>query len=191
MNVQFSITDNATPALRSAVDTLTFRRAAKVAGQSLRVLFRKHLAGKQREPNKKNWPKTNWYQRARERVTFVEDARGAAISIDFPGFAMRYTGNPSVILPVNAKTLAIPMHPMAYGRRPREFKDLLFVPVLRGRTVGLLAMRVGSGPATAWINLYRLVKYVRTKADKSMLPTDAEMKAEATAAIIELASTVL
>ena len=191
MNVSVSITDGATPALRNAVDTLTFRRAAKAAGQALRIQIRKHLAAKQRLPNKKNWPKQNWFQRARERVVFVEDSRGAAISIDFPGFAMRYTGNPSVILPVNAKTLAIPMHPMAYGRRPREFKDLLFVPVLRGRTVGLLAMRVGNGPATVWINLYRLVKYVRTKADKSILPTDEEMKAEATAAIIDLASTVV
>lgn len=190
MNVQLRITDTATPGLRAAVDTLTFRRAAKVAGQAVRVQVRKHLADLQRRPNKRNWPKQNWYQRTRERVTFVEDARGVAVSIDMPGFAMRYTGTPSVILPVNAKTLAIPMHSMAYGRRPREFQDLLFVPVLRGRTVGFLAMRVGNGAATAWINLYRLVRYVRVKADPTLLPTDAAMKAEAAEAIMEMAATV-
>lgn len=191
MNIRLQITDTATPGLQDAVNTLTHRRAAKTAGMAVRVLIRKHLAAKQRTPNKQGFPKTNWYARARDRVMYVEDGIGVAVVIDFPGFAMRYTGDPAVIRPMNAKNLAIPMHPMAYGRRPREFKDLVFIPVLRGRTTGILAMQVGVGAAKVWINLYRLVKFVRTKADPTMLPTQRELQETGHAAITAAAAASL
>lgn len=183
MTVRISVTDNATPAIRNAVNVLTLRRAARVAGAAVRVDIRKHLAAKQRLPNKLNAPKTNWYQRARDRVVFVQDGDHAYISIDFPGFRMRLTGDPAVITPVNAKALAIPIHSAAYGRRPREFDDLIFVPVLRGRTIGFLSRQVGVGATKVWINLYRLVKFVRTKADPTLLPPEADMVASAVRAV--------
>jgi hypothetical protein len=191
MNIRLQVTDTATPGLQDAVNTLTHRRAAKVAGMAVRVLIRKHLAAKNRQPNKKNWPKTQWFARARDRVMYVEDGVGVAVVIDFPGFAMRYTGDPAVIRPVNAKNLAIPMHQMAYGRRPREFKDLIFIPVLRGRTTGFLAMQVGVGAAKVWINLYRLVKFVRTTADPTMLPKESELLEAGRAAIVAAADVSL
>lgn len=191
MTVRVNITDSATPAIRGAVNLLTFRKAARVAGAAVRVQIRKHLAGKQRQPNKLNAPKTNWYQRARDRVLYVEEGSRVYISIDFPGFRMRLTGDPAVITPVNAKALAIPIHSAAYGRRPREFDDLIFVPVLRGRTIGFLSRQVGVGATKVWINLYRLVKFVRTKADPSLMPTEADMIAEAERAVQRAAQQIL
>lgn len=190
MKVQIAILDNASPALRDATNALSFRRAARTAAQAVRVQIRKHLVAKEGQPNKNSWPKQHWYARARERVAVVEEGNATAITIDLPGFAMRYSGDPSVIYPVNSKYLAIPIHAMAYGKRPREFKDVVFIPVNRGRTVGLLSMRVGTGKTHVWINLFRLVKFVRTKADPSMLPTDESMQDTATAAIIQLASRI-
>jgi hypothetical protein len=201
MTLQINISGNAQEAIRNAINTLTFTRAARIGAQALRVGTKKYLQAKNLQPNKKNWPKTNWFQRAAARTTFFQDSTGAGIAIDLAGFNQRYTGSPSVIYPVNAKTIAIPIHPMAYGRRPREFKDLLFIPVLRGRTVGLLAIRLG-GPKPAklgkraqqyqiqsresvWVNLYRLVRFVKVKADKTILPTEAEMQAMVMAGIQE------
>ena len=156
--------------------------------QGLRVRIRKHLADQERKPNKHNWPKQHWFARARDRVAAVTLPNGAAISIDFPGFAMRYSGDPATIRPVNVKNLAVPIHPMAYGRRPREFQDLVFIPVNRGRTVGLLAMRVEAGKNHVWVNLFRLVKFVRTKADPGILPKDEEMHTAAFDAVKRLAA---
>jgi hypothetical protein len=60
--------------------TMTFDvAAAKTAGMAVRVLIRKHLAAKQRLPNKQNFPKTNWYARARDRVMYLEDGIGVAV----------------------------------------------------------------------------------------------------------------
>ena len=191
MRLSISIQDGATPAIRDAVNGLTFQRSAKVAAQGLRMRIRKHLAAAERKPNKNNWPKTHWFARARDRVAAISLPNGAAVSIDFPGFAMRYTGDPGTVRPVNVKNLAIPIHPMAYGKRPREFEDLVFVPVNRGRTVGLLSMRVEVGKSHTWINLFRLVKFVKTKADPSILPTDEEMSEAAFRTITALASRVL
>lgn len=205
MTLQIQISGNAQEAIRNAVNTLTFRNAARVGAQSLRMGVRKFLNQRNLQPNKKNWPKTNWFRRAAGKTTFFEDSSGAGIAIDLPGFNQRYTGTPSTIFPVNAKTIAIPMHPMAYGRRPREFKDLLFVPVLRGRTVGFLAMRMSAAApvkgrraaaaaqsrSAVWINLYRLVRYVKVKADKTILPTEAEMQSMVFAGIQEMAARAL
>lgn len=181
--IQISIVDGATPALREAVNQLTFAKAQKVAAAAVRVRIRTHLAERQRQPNKQGWKKQDWFKRARDRVEVKEGPQGSYVSIDLPGFAMRYTGNPAVILPVNAKALAIPISAAAYGRRPAEFKDLVFVPVLRGRTIGLLVQQISVGSAKVWVNLFRLVKYVRVKADKTLLPTDAELLEAASTAI--------
>ncbi len=181
--IRVAIIDGATPAIREAVNTLTWEKAQKVAAAGVRVLIRKHLAAKQRQPNKQGWRKLDWYKRARDRVEVKQDGRGTYVSIDLPGFAQRYTGSPAVITPVNAKALAIPISSISYGKRPAEFKDLLFVPVLRGRTIGLLVQQVSAGSAKIWINLFRLVKFVRVKADKTMLPTDQELVTAARDAI--------
>jgi hypothetical protein len=190
MSIQIRITDNASPAIANAVTVLTFRRAAKTAAAALRVQIRSHLLVRQGQPNKQGWPKTNWHKRARDRVDVYEDGTGVGVSIDLPGFASRYTGQPAQILPVNVKTLAIPMHPSAYGKRPREFADLLFIPVNKGRTVGLLARQVGVGASRVFINLYRLVKWVNNKADPTLLPTPQAMADHAFAAIVRRAEQI-
>jgi hypothetical protein len=187
MSVQIRIDDQATPGLQAAVDALSFRRAARIGAAAVRVQIRRHLLARQGQPNKQGWPKTNWHARARERVEVYDDSTGIGVSIDLPGFASRYTGQPARILPVNAKTLAIPMHSMAYGKRPREFADLQFVPVMRGRTVGILAKQVGVGNSRVFINLFRLVRWVANKQDTTLLPTPDAMATTARDAILKRA----
>jgi hypothetical protein len=154
-----------------------------IMGRAAQQAIRKHLFAINSRPNKLGGKKTGYYRRAANRCRVESGPDGSAsVVIDLEGFATRYTGEPKVIRPVKAKSLAIPIHPRAYGRSPREFSDLAFVPILRGRTIGLLVERKASGRGKkATIReeaLFRLVTSVRTTADPTLLPTASELEAE-------------
>lgn len=180
MALDVQITDKATPALRALLLQLSGRRGHAILGQSIRILVREHLRAKEAQPNKQGWPKTHYYSRARERVTFEASEDDATVTVAIEGFRQRYHGGR--ITPVNRRALTIPAAPEAYGKVAGEFGgNLEFYPFYRGRIVGLLVGAPDS--ALAGKVLYRLVTSVNQAPDPSVIPTDAEMLTAAEAAL--------
>jgi len=61
------------------------------------------------------------------------------------------------IRPRKAKALAIPISSKSYGKRPRDFGDLVFIPS-KGRGIGVLARESSGGAVEALFALARSVK---------------------------------
>lgn len=164
--------DTATPAIRQMLDQVSGRRGHAVMGQAVRVLVRDHLRSKEAQPNKRGWPKTHFYARARERVTFAATETQCTVSIAMEGMRQRYHGGR--IAPVNRKALTIPLVPEAYGKMAGEFGSALqFRPAYGGNVVGFLEGREGSpleGQA-----VFLLVRSVVQPPDPSVIPTPTAM----------------
>lgn len=171
MAIDIKIDDQATPALKDLLLRVSGRRGHAVIGQAVRVLVRSHLRDKEAQPNKQGWPKTHYYSRARERVTFEATDTSATVTIAMEGFRQRYRGGP--ILPVNRKALTIPATPEAYGKVAREFGRLEFRPAFGAKMIGFLVAPAGS--ALAGTVLFRLVRSVMQKPDPSVVPTPAQI----------------
>lgn len=169
MQIRVNITDRATPALRQILAAAAPRQVNKVAAFSVRNLIRDHLQLLNAKPNRKGWKKTNFYAQVRRTVTARATDQSGVVEISKEGFAQRFYGG--VIRPVNARALAIPAREIAYGRRAREFKNLLFQPLRKGNLVGLLYRKVEGRQLV----LYWLVKTVVQQPDPSVLPTDQAM----------------
>ncbi len=72
----------------------------------------------------------------------------------------------------------LPVHPLAYGHRAREFGDLEFVPLDEGRRAMLVRPNESSPNGIGEV-FYLLVRRVTQQADPSVMPTDAELRDEA------------
>lgn len=186
MALDVQINDQATPALRSLLLRVSGRRGHAVIGQAVRVLVRNHLRDKEAQPNSKGWPKTHYFARARERVTFEATEDAATVSIAMEGFRHRYHGG--TINPVNVKALTIPAAPEAYGKVAREFGPLEFRPAYGAKMIGLLVAPAGS--ALAGTVLFRLVRSVFQKPDPSVIPTPDRIIAAAIAALTRVVAAI-
>ncbi len=152
----------------------------------------------QERPNLLGGRRTNFYAGAARATTWTADANTATITIEHQGFAQRLHGG--TITPKKAKNLAIPANAEAYGRSPRESRVPLIWALVGGRRPALVArehfLRVATkgkragqevadykGKATrgAYTVMYWLVKSVTQRADPSVLPTEQEYAATATA----------
>ena len=133
MTITIKVTDNVTPAVRKLID-LQGAKAYKVASVAMGEAVRSHFVARDLVPNKRGWPKTHFYDRARKQTHFASTASEASVSVSLVGFATHFLGKPEVIKPVNGKYLTLPAIPQAYGRRAREFSDLVFrmVPDMQG-----------------------------------------------------------
>jgi hypothetical protein len=105
--------------------------------------------------------------------------RGDCVDIPIPGFARVF--RPLDIRPRRAKELTIPISRVSYGvragRLAREGWSLFRVAARGGRgAVVLFGRRGGERAATA---LYLLRTRARIPQDRSLLPTDGEMHAQA------------
>lgn len=185
MQLRVNITDHATPALRALIARLTPLQVNRVSAAGVRVTVRDHLQAKNALPNKRGWKKTNFYARARRTVTSRADTTRGVVEIALEGMRQRRFGG--IIRPVNAKTIAIPALEIAYGRRAREFSNLQFRPINRGRLVGML-YRKAEGRQ---IPVFWLLKYVTQVEDPTVLPTDDEMRAGAVKALEEFVDPAL
>jgi hypothetical protein len=116
------------------------------------------------------------------------------------GFRQRYFGG--LIKPVNVGALTIPVIPAAYGRRAREFKDLVFIKFNKpGKVLGML-MKPQKGSEPDYFHYlngekvsshgnkgkfgtvyYLLMASVRQKANKDILPSLAQYEAAVIAAV--------
>lgn len=184
------------------------QKGYKIAGTGLLEAIKDHLVKRDAVPNKNQWPKTHFHDRARKQTFLTTTPTDATVHIALVGFGTFVTGKPDVIKPVNAKFLTIPARPEAYGKRAREFSDLIFAivddfygrprPALirasqtvfkfgkktKGKRMVKDVEEVG-GEVYFW-----LAKSVRPKPHPEALPKTEDMKRAAVAELESYASTL-
>ena len=115
---------------------------------------------------------SNHLAQAAEKISAASalsaDASSATLTINHPGMirALRDV----TILPRDAKRLAIPVHALAYNRRPAQIWDALKLFIPKGKNVICMA----SGKTIT--ALYVLVRSVTQKQDRSLLPSQEEFQ---------------
>jgi len=171
-DMQITINDTRAREVLSAIAAATGSTGIRqVMGRSATNLIQRHLRDiNQARPNRLGGRRENFYAKAADSTHFRDTPEGVTVSVTHTGFALRYYGG--TVRPVNAKALAIPARPEAYGYSPREFADL-FMVWKPGRAVGLLARRAGARLEV----LYFLVSKATIPADPSLLPDHATIHA--------------
>lgn len=86
------------------------------------------------------------------------------INIDVPGITRAYRD--LHIRPIHSKHLTIPMHTSAYGKKAREFNDLIYIKKKNGRR--FLVQKNGSN----LVFMYFLANKVDQPRDPRLMPTD-------------------
>lgn len=139
-------------------------------------------------PNRSNWRPTGFWQRMLSGTVAVATAEAAIVRMPRE-VAQRFFGG--MIYPTAGKHfLSLPARSEAYGKSPREFSDLQFIPT--GPDKGILVQkdseeqygrkRKDGSRKTREIGggvFFYLVKSVFQAADSSVLPSDEQYLAAA------------
>jgi hypothetical protein len=158
------------------------RTVMQAAARGLRKTLVQHFAVRDRSPNKLGGKRTHfWAEVAKAtQVTSVED-RQAVVTIGDRRFSLHFHGG--TVLPKAARSLTIPIHPEAYGKRAGEvqmatgMKVWIFRP--KGRLQAFLARSTGDDRIRL---LYVLKSSAHVPADPAALPPREAMEAAALAA---------
>lgn len=175
MTLRIKIEDGASRKLQHAIRMLTGPERAglhRKMGRGVQELTRDHIAGLQRKggslASKFNAPKSNFYGLAAAGVAqdsaLSADGSGATLVISSIGFKRAFQD--VQIVPKTAKSLAIPIHAIAFGHRAVELWDQMSLFIPKGTNV--IAATIG-GVLTP---LYALCKSVTQKQDRALLPSD-------------------
>lgn len=184
MNLRISIKDNATPWLQSLGRSLGGERSRdlhRAAGTEVQRITVDHIAQiaatRHATAERLGAAPTNHFAQAAEKVAagsaLTADASGAVLTINHPGFVRAFRD--VKIVPRTAKSLAIPIHAIAYGHRAAELWDRMSLFIPKGKRV--IAATIG-GVVTP---LYYLVRSVTQKQDRTLLPTDDQFRDAAVA----------
>ena len=152
--------------------------AAEAAVRGVEVLIIDHLRKKNdgTQPNRYGLPKTKYYADAAKNVEASVDGATVRVEIDHPGISMHYEGG--TVYP-KKKALALPIDPAVAGIWPSEYS----------RDHKLFKTPGGAlGDADTGKILYILLPKATIKADKSVLPTDAEIFGAVEEALMEAVS---
>ncbi|NQT94194.1 MAG: hypothetical protein HQ559_15640 [Lentisphaerae bacterium] len=153
---------------KSIAGTLNDQGVKQVAGRAGANTTKGHLRKLDRgRPNKMGGRRSHFFSAAADSTFFAAVSDGVEIHIAHTGMAQRYYGG--TITPVNARALAIPARPEAYGRLPRDPElPELFVRTWKGGSVAALAAKEnGALRVYFW-----LVKSVTQEGDPSVLPSE-------------------
>lgn len=153
----------------------------KVAAFSVANLVRNHLLSRNAKSSR-----SNYWSNAAEATTSEADSDSARVTIRHPGIAWHRFGGTITAKP--GKALAIPLRDTEAGVWPSErFPNKGDAFVWRKGGKAFLATRDGK----ALRILYILLKSVSKSADPSVLPTDAQIRDDASAAIRNLVRSAL
>lgn len=124
------------------------------------------------------WPGSRHYNPEKVQPTKYSDEENptAEVSIDVPGVTRAYHN--MNILPRFRKHLAIPMHQLAFGKKPSDFSNAFVVTKKNGNK--FLAQRHDQGI----IFLFNLVKSAFQRRDPSIMPSDETIADKAFSRII-------
>lgn len=187
MGVRVTIDDQVTPVLRKMLVIMTKRSAMAEIAAAVGQVVKRHLIQKNKEPNKKGWPKTGFYGKAAEKTNWQATDSKAIVAISQEGFGQRYHGGP--ITAKKAGALTIPLSSKAYGHRAREFKNLILIKTSGGKAIlfekgTAKVSRTGKNGKqhVVWklgTPMFLLVKAVDQKGDKTVIPPPEAMNAAA------------
>lgn len=121
MSAGVDIRDDVTASLKGVQAAL--RNVAPAVGAAVVLLFQQHFLGL--PDNKNNWPSTGFWGRAARSTNYNLLADGVDINVNQQGVRQRLQGG--TIRPVNGNWLTIAARSEAYGKRAREFNNLVFV----------------------------------------------------------------
>ena len=192
MSIAVSIkSDTASPYLRNLVQNLSPQKFAAAVGPACTRVLQTYL--RQKGPNRRGWPTTNFWPRAAKATSWTQTGDGVKISINQIGVRQRYLGGH--IAPVKAKALTIPISPISYGKVASDFPDLVLIQTTKGAY--LIQYASGGGTKDSGGNkrmirngrpvktrldatrtfLFKLVSSVDQAPDPGVLPSDHEFVA--------------
>ena len=151
---------------------------AQAAGRGISNEVKRHLVERDARGRSDGLPRTGYYGDAAGGVTTEVNGNHAVVTIHKEGVALHYYGG--VVYPKDAKALAIPKSPRTAGKRPAEFdpgRSKLALVWPKGETAGTLRDKETDEV------VYLLVSKATIKADKTVLPTDAELESAGMAAM--------
>jgi hypothetical protein len=155
-----------------------------VAAQAVAVVVKAHFVVKAAKPNKHDFPSQGFWAQIRASVQTFREGDAGIIQINDPRFNIHYYGG--TVKPKESEALTIPVAPQAYGVRAATFDDLVMLRSKKqdGKTIGVLARRLGSGAFGAAVEVYYvLVSSAVIPKDPEALPAESAMEAEAGKAI--------
>ena len=173
MRMQLNISDDVTPFLTRLNAALSDRTGinASIAVQE-EELFRTYVSAvssrRHQTANRLGATPTGHLERASQSIEGHGSADGVTVSFPRSTGLQRAFGD-VVITPTRSKFITIPVHAAAYGKRAREFGDLIALRVGSRGTL-ILARRL-RGQETLE-TMYVLVKKVRQPQDRQLLPDD-------------------
>lgn len=105
-------------------------------GKRVEVELRDHFLQRNEQPNKRGWPKQNFWSHVRRATAYAgADESAARVVISDPAINQKIHGG--TITPKEGKYLALAAIAEAYGHSPREFD---FLHVVRFKGSGALAL---------------------------------------------------
>lgn len=141
----------------------------KVLGAEAANQVKKNFNRLAQKPNRLGAPSTGYWRDAANSVSWRVVGRGAIeLTVSQVGVRLHLLGG--TVRPVRRKMLAIPVHPEAHGKSPREFSDLEFV--VGPNAIGL-ARKVPFSDQPEW--LFVLKRSVTIRAKPDTLPSDRDM----------------
>jgi hypothetical protein len=178
MRVRVTVQDNATRRFVASVGALGRRQLHQAMGEEVQVLtadYLRRLAGSKHDTAEAlGATPTGFLGTAAEKVAspgaLTADSSAATLTIDHPGMTRAF--GPVTISPRNAKSLAIPVHAIAYGQRARFLWTQLSLFIPKG--CNFIAMKGPDGKSI--IPLYILVRSLTQKQDRTLLPSDEEFE---------------
>src|SRR4051794_32499117 len=122
ISVKFDIfKDTASPSLSELRMNIRPKRIAAAIAPAMKICITDNFRAQ--PSNKMGFPSTGFWRDAVRSTNYRIEDDGAVVTVNKIGVRLRYFGTEGlpggVLRPVNAKMLAIPAHPDAYGKSPR------------------------------------------------------------------------
>lgn len=149
----------------------------KRLGVSLQGVLHDHFRSRATEPNKKGWPKQNFWDRIRRSTAYdpsQTNENQAVVVVGEPAYGAKVTG--ATIRPKNSRFLAIPLRAVVYGVRARDFfrEDTPNTFIYRSkRGKAFVARREGNALRV----YYMLLRSAKVPADPKALPPEPSVAA--------------
>ncbi|MFA6289940.1 MAG: hypothetical protein WC661_21360 [Opitutaceae bacterium] len=188
LGVQVLVTGGARASVERARVLLGGPAINPVIGQAASNVVRAHLFGlNESRANHLGGRRTNYFLGAGRGTSWSVTGDTVTVSIRQIGIRQKFYGG--TIKPKNAQFLTIPVAPEAYGKRAREFGDLVLVFGDNGQpialaTKGTRAVQITQSKSGKIIKrqigrtgviMFRLVRSVTQLPDPTILPDEAEI----------------
>jgi len=171
INITIDVKDNTFNELEALGERLADRKGLhEVLGRSVEGSLRDHFADRQNEPNKRGWPKQQFWDRIRNRTAF-SGATESEASVVIADRAMAAKVYGARIVPKEKKMLAIPLRAEVYGVMPRAktIPGLFLWKSPRGNLFLAAKEQGGKALRIFWL----LVSRANVPADPKALPSEA------------------